>query len=241
MWKVVTPMTASPLSDTALLQLMTWLSPSYPVGGYVYSHGIEFAVEDGWVTDEAALVRWISGIVTFGAGRVDGVLFAKAWQAVTDKDEKVLFETIECADAMRGTSELVLEGTAQGEAFVDTVRQTTSSDDVLQLIGLLNSIDRPITYPVAVAAISAATAIPLRPALLAFTNAFVANLVSAAVRLVPLGQIAGQRAMVNLKPIMLQSVEESLGRDMTELGTAAPLIDWTSMKHETQFTRLFRS
>ena len=127
MWKVVTPMTASPLSDTALLQLMTWLSPSYPVGGYVYSHGIEFAVEDGRVTDEAALVRWIRGIVTFGAGRVDGVLFAKAWQAVTDKDEKVLFETIECADAMRGTSELILEGTAQGEAFVDTVRQTTSS------------------------------------------------------------------------------------------------------------------
>ncbi len=234
-------MNTNPLSDTALLQLMTWLSPSFPVGGYVYSHGIEFAVEDERVTDETSLVNWIDGIVTYGAGKVDGVLFVKAWQAVTDKDDRAFYEIVERADAMRSTAEQALEGTAQGEAFIDTVRQTSRMDALDRLIDILVRFDRPLTYAVAVAAVAAAAEIPQRPSLLAYTNGFVANMVSAGVRLVPLGQIAGQRAIESLKPVVQRSVDAAMSRSLEDIGTAAPLVDWTSMSHETQYTRLFRS
>lgn len=230
-----------PLTDTALLQLMTWLSPAFPVGGYVYSHGIEFAVEGGRVTDEATLTRWIDAILCHGAGRIDSVFFVQAWQAVMNGGDLALFELVERGDAMRGTSELALEGTAQGEAFIQTVSQTWRSNDLENIIKKLAEINRPLTYPIAVAIVAAAAAIPLRPALLVYSQAFVANLISAGVRLVPLGQIAGQRTTESLKPTILRSVEEALNADMNDLGTAAPLIDWTSIKHETQYSRLFRS
>jgi urease accessory protein len=228
-------------TDSNLLNLMTWLSPSFPVGGYVYSHGIEFAVEEGRVTDEHELCAWIKAALTQGAGRIDGALFKAAWLAVTEDDLVRVKWAVERADVMRGTAEMALESSAQGRAFLDTVLQTWKSEKLETVAKEIDAIDRDITYAIAVAVVSAAAEIPLRQALLAYYHAFSANLVSAGVRLVPLGQIAGQRSMEALKGVITDTAQNALEGRFDDLGAAAPLIDWASMKHETQYTRLFRS
>jgi urease accessory protein len=221
----------------ALLRLMTWLSPAFPVGAYAYSHGLEYAVERELVSDEASLQRWIEGAIAFGAGRVDGAFFADAWRAVTARDEAALGEVAERAAAMRGTCELALESTQQGEAFLKTLRDTAPSE---ALARFANAV--PIhAYPTAVAIAAAISQIPLRPALLAYTQAFAANLVSAGVRLIPLGQLAGQRVIDKLRPAIVAATEAALKQRSKDVGSAAAMIDWTSIKHETQYTRLFRS
>lgn len=211
------------------------------MGGYVYSHGIEFAVEEKRITDETALAGWISSALTQGAGRIDGALFTVAWKAVRGKDNERLSWAIERADVMRGTSEMALESAAQGEAFFNTILQTRDFPQLVEISNLIKSMDRQVGYAIAVAVVVALATIPLRPALLAYYHAFTANLISAGMRLIPLGQIAGQRTQRNLNPIITQTTDAALGGEFDNLGTATPLIDWASTKHETQYTRLFRS
>lgn len=103
------------------------------------------------------------------------------------------------------------------------------------------ALDRPPSYPVAVAVAASAHAVPLAPALTAYLHALAANLVSAAVRLVPLGQTDGQKAQAALAGTVQDAVEAALARDWDDLGAAAPVVDLFSMFHETQYTRLFRS
>jgi urease accessory protein len=229
------------ITDPNLLDLMTWLSPSFPVGGYVYSHGIEYAVEEGRLTNKEELVGWIKAALTQGAGRIDGALFSGAWQAVTDDDIERLTWAIERGDIMRPTNEMALESTAQGQAFIDTVLQIRDFPKLKKVSEQAATEGRSISYAIAVAMVSAEAKISLRPALLAYYHAFTTNLVSAGVRLIPLGQIAGQRSIEVLKPTLTSSLDATLEGAFDGLGTAASLIDWASMKHETQYTRLFRS
>jgi urease accessory protein len=228
-------------TDRQLLDLMTWLSPSFPVGGYAYSHGIEYAVENARISNEHDLAGWINAALIQGAGRLDGIFFVATWQAITEQDNDRFGWVIERQDVMRGTSELALEGSAQGQAFLDTIAQTRNFLRLEDLLALIRSSERRVTYAVAVAIVAALAEVPLRAALLAYYHAFAANLISAGVRLVPLGQIAGQRMQEKLKPVIEQATEAALCGDIEYIGTAAPLIDWASMKHETQYTRLFRS
>jgi urease accessory protein len=220
-------------TDAALYRLMTWLSPSYPVGAFSYSHGLEYAIEDGSVRNAADLTGWISTVVERGAGSIDGALFAAAWRAAKVDDRDALRNIAELAVAWRGTSEMALESTAQGDAFV-TITKTVWPVAILK-----DETSLPIA--VAVGATAAAHGIPLHQALSAYLTAFVANLVSAGVRLVPLGQTDGQRTIAALEPVVLRTVEAALEAPLDDLGTATPLVDWCSMKHETQYTRLFRS
>ncbi|MEC8846532.1 MAG: urease accessory UreF family protein, partial [Pseudomonadota bacterium] len=104
-----------------LLRLMTWLSPAFPVGAYTYSHGLEFAVEDGQVATREDLVAWLRVVLHHGCGRLDGGFFTAAWQA-TDGDDRAAFEAVAAqADAARASAELALEASAQGAAFLQTV------------------------------------------------------------------------------------------------------------------------
>ncbi|MEC9044411.1 MAG: urease accessory UreF family protein, partial [Pseudomonadota bacterium] len=96
------------ITDRALLNLMNWLSPSFPVGGYAYSHGIEFAVEDGRIKNEQQLVSWVEAALVKGSGRTDGLLFVEAWNATTENDLDRLRYTIELGDVWRSTSEMAL-------------------------------------------------------------------------------------------------------------------------------------
>jgi urease accessory protein len=224
-----------------LTRLMAWLSPTFPVGGYTYSHGIEYAVESGHVLNRADLVRWVEAILKHGAGRTDAVLFAAAYRAVKAADEPALIWAAERADVLRGSSELALESTAQGTAFLSTVGNTWAPEDLRRWADVLGATGRPPAHAIAVAVVTACAGIPLEMALSGFLHAFAANLVSAGVRLVPLGQTDGQRAIAELDPIIHHAASRALAARLDDLGGCAPMIDWAAMSHETQYTRLFRS
>jgi urease accessory protein len=225
-------------SDAALYRLMAWLSPAYPTGAFSYSHGLEYAVEAGRVVTADALVEWVATVIDAGAGCVDAALFAAAWRAAEAGDDAALDAAVEVASAWRGSAETALESAAQGAAFL-AVTQAAWAHPALGELSRRHQGQVPL--PAAVGAACGWHGIPLAAALATYLQAFAANLVSAGVRLIPLGQTDGQRAIAALEPVVARAAAAALNADPDALGTAAPLLDWGSMKHETQYTRLFRS
>ena len=235
-------MAIDPVLDRGgLFRLMAWLSPAFPVGAFAYSHGIECAVEQGLVRDRVSLTHWIAAIVSFGAGAVDAVLFREAWTAAWADDSDALGRIAELGAAFRGSAESALESADQGSAFLATVAEAWS-DPRLPVWGeVLRKEERTPGYAIAVGAVAGWKGIPLDVSLFAFLQAFAANLVSAGVRLIPLGQTDGQRAIAALEAPIAAAVETALSRPFDDIGTATPMVEWTSIRHETQYTRLFRS
>jgi len=225
------------LSLPQLFRLLTWASPSFPTGAFSYSHGIEYAVEEGLVTNAAQLQDWVGWIVCHGAMYSDAVLLAHAYRAAEAVSNAKLDEVAELAAAMRGTAETAMESLQQGASFFDTAQAVWPSK---RMAAFLKRNGAKPALPVAVALLSAG-AVPLRETLGAYLHAAMANLVSAGVRLIPLGQTDGQRSIVALEGAVTASVERALTTSLDDLATAAPMVDWTSTRHETQYTRLFRS
>ncbi len=221
--------------DRSLYRLLAWLSPAYPIGAFSYSHGVETAVEEGFIKDRISLVTWLETVLRDGTGKVDGALFAAGWRAAKARDWPVLEAVAERAAAWRGTSEMALESRQQGGSFLSITRTAWPHPD-------LNAVQGEIALPVAVALATAVHGVALEAALEAYLHAFIANLISAAVRTVPLGQSDGQIALAALEPTVRQAVAASVAvGDLDDVGTATPLLDWCSLRHETQYTRLFRS
>jgi urease accessory protein len=228
--------TAVPAAPT-LARLMTWLSPAYPVGGFSYSHGLEWVVETGSVRDAASLGDWIEDILRLGTGRTDAIFLAEAWRAVAAGDAKLLDDVAELAAAFAPSAERHLETIAQGTAFLTATQAVWPHPALAPLMGE----GAQIAYPVAVGAGAAAHGLPLPATAQAFVQAFAANLVSAGVRLVPLGQTDGLRVIARLEPIIPGVVVRALAASLEDVGGAAIAADVASMRHETQYTRLFRS
>jgi urease accessory protein len=226
------------LGTAALYRLMAWLSPAYPVGAFSYSGGLEWAVEAGDIADAASLLRWVSVMIGEGGGFCDAVFLAHAHRAVVVGDDKALAEIAELAAAFTPSRERFLETTAQGRAFFETTRAAWGC---AALDRLAAAWDGPLAYPIAVAVASAGHDIALAPALAAFLQAVASNLVSAGLRLVPLGQTDGQRVLAGLEPVIAACAQKGLACPLDEVGGAAFRADIASMRHETQYTRLFRS
>lgn len=226
------------MSIAALTRLMTWLSPAYPVGAYSYSHGIEWAVEAGDIRDRHTLAAWVEDVMRFGGGWTDAVLFAAAFRAAAAADRTALADIAELAVAYAPSRERHLETTAQGTAFLAATRAAWPADDLPELADALGPT---VAYPVAVATTCAAHGLALDSALPAYLLAFAANLVSAGVRLIPLGQTDGQRAIAALEPTLHAVAEAAAMADLDALGGAAWRADIAAMRHETQYTRLFRT
>ena len=228
---------ATVTTERTLLTLMTWLSPSYPVGAFSYSHGLEWAVEEGLVRGRQDLETWLGTVLRHGAGRMDAVLLSAAHRAVSHADLDALEELIELADALLPTAELALEALAQGAAFLRATAAAWPDRDgrLAALVG------REIAYPVAVGVAAASHTLGLELTVPAYLHAFAANLVSAGVRLIPLGQTDGQVVLAGLAPVIEEIAAEALACGLDDLYSAVPMVDWCSMSHETQYTRLFRS
>ena len=213
----------------ARYRLMTWLSPAYPIGAFSYSHGLEHAVEAGLVTDRASLSDWIEDCLRHGAGRSDAIIAAHAWRA---DDPVARADLAELAMALQPSRERLLESEAQGAAF----QLVTSA------VWPSGAIDAaPLPYPVAVGVAARSHAVPLDEMLQAYLWAFAANLVSAGVRLVPLGQTDGQRVQAGLMPAVLEIAREAETSDLDDIGGCALRAEIAAMHHETQHVRLFRS
>ena len=225
-------------SPASLYRVLSWLSPGYPVGAYSYSHGLEHAIEAGCVHDAHSAGRWIADAVELGAGFADAVFLAAAHCACKAGDDDDLLAVAELAAAYQPTRELALESQAQGRAFLDTTMQVWPCKSLARLCRIW---DGPYAYPVVVGTAAGGHRIERDVIAQAYLHAFAANLVSAAVRLVPLGQTDGQRLIAHLQENVLASSTRAVGTDVEELGTCAILIDIASAQHETQYTRLFRS
>ena len=213
-----------------LYRLLTWFSPSYPVGAYTFSHGLENAVEVGLVHSMGDALRWISDLITFGNGQTDLVFVRCAWERA--HDPVALREVQDLAVAFSPSAELRLETMSQGTAFLKITSAVWSKNP---------GLTAPCAYPVAVGAFAALHEIEKKAVMLAYGHAFAANLVSACVRLVPLGQTDGQRIIAELERTVEEAVEKAISTSLERLATSTLRADITSMQHEAQYTRLFRS
>ena len=222
----------------ALYRLMTWLSPAFPVGAFSYSSGIEWAVEAGDIVDAASLRGWLASMLADGSGFCDGVFLAHAHRAVEAGDDAALRDIAELAAAFVPSRERQLETTAQGRAFIEIARSAWNCDGQDRMIAACDGV---IVYPVAVGLVSAAHNIPLAPVMHAFLHAVVSNWISAGARLVPLGQTDSQRLLAALEPVVAATAKRALNASLDDLGSATFRADLASLRHETQYTRLFRS
>jgi urease accessory protein len=226
------------LEYAALYRLMTWLSPSFPVGAFSYSSGIEWAVEAGDISDAASLRAWLSTLLSDGAGFCDGVFLCHAWRAAAATDDDALATVAELAAAFTPSRERRLETTAQGRAFADIAAASWTCDTLTRLMRVASG---PIAYPVAVGAVAAGHGVRLEWSLHAFLHAQIANWISAGVRLIPLGQTDSQRVMAALEPIVALTATRALQANLDDIASATFRADLASMRHETQYTRLFRT
>jgi urease accessory protein len=222
----------------ALYRLMTWLSPAFPVGAFSYSSGIEWAVEAGDIGDAASLRDWLVSMLADGPGFCDGVFLAHAHRAASSRDDTGLRDIAELAAAFVPSRERQLETSAQGRAFIDIARAAWNCDGLDQMI---SHCDGTIVYPIAVGLVSAAHAIPLAPTMHAFLHALTSNWISAGARLVPLGQTDSQHVLALLEPTVVSTAKRALTASPDDLGSANFRADLAGMRHETQYTRLFRS
>ena len=225
----------------ALLRQQSWLSPAFPSGSYSYSHGLEWAVEAGSIYDRESLVDWLEADLCYGSGRNEAIFFIEAWRCAIDDDRARLFEIAELAAAFRGTSEFALESSQQAAACLATLRQVWPDLVVDWLSEVLRERQVQPALAVVLGVRSARQGIPVSLALPAFLQSAIANLVSAGVRLIPLGQTDGQLAIADLEETVLATSVQAQRATIDDLGSAAFMVDLASAAHETQYTRLFRS
>jgi urease accessory protein len=210
-----------------LLRLLAWLSPAFPTGAFAYSHGLEWAVESGDVRDGATLQEWLEDVLRHGAGRTDAILLRHAHAC---EDVAAL------GRAVPASRERLAETVGQGDAFVRAAepwRALTPAPSQSEQHGV------PIA--VAIGALTGRHGIDPDLACAAMLQAFTANLIFAAVRLVPLGQSVGLAVLAALEPSILAVAEETRGAALADIGGCAWRSDIAAMRHETQHTRLFRS
>jgi len=223
-----------PTTDTddllRLIRLLTWLSPGFPTGGFAFSHGLEWSIEAGDVLDETTLGDWIADVLRDGAGRSDTILLRHAYAAAPCE----LPELCVLGTALGFGRERRFETCAQGSAFI-------RAGSVWGGPRIAALFDKDVPYPIAVGALAADQRVGVDLAATAYLQAFAAGLVSAAVRLIPLGQTAGLRVRAMLELLIIELVEHTRSAGLDDLGGACFRSDIAALRHETQQTRLFRT
>ena len=225
----------------ALLRLQSWLSPAFPTGSYSYSHGLEWAVEAGYIKDRESLVDWLEADLCYGSARNEAIFFSEAWRSTRDDDRARLFEIAELAAAFRGTSEFALESSQQASACHLMLRRVWPDRLLDALSQWLSERHVAPAVSVVLGVRSAREGIPVGLALPTYLQSYLANLVTAGVRLIPLGQTDGQSAIAALEEAVLAASAQARNATIDDLGSAAFMVDLASMGHEIQYTRLFRS
>jgi urease accessory protein len=210
--------------SSQLLLLLNWMSPTFPIGSFAYSHGLEQAIADGRLKDAAAVEAWIADLLLHGSSWNDAVLFAQCWDGdVGDLNAFAL--------ALTGSRERYLETTQLGRAFSIASAVWTRSEPQHD----------EIAYPVAAGRACGNSGVAQDQALLAFVQGFCAALVSVAVRLVPLGQTQGLEVLRNLAPVIQRVALEAAAASLDDIGGCCVAADIAAMQHETLEPRIFRT
>jgi urease accessory protein len=212
----------------ALLRLLAWLSPGFPTGAYAYSHGLEWAVESRDVHNGDTLRAWLTDTLSNGSGRNDAILLRHAHRAA--RNPLALAQLAELATAVVSSRERLAETLDQGTAFLRSARAWDCP-----------ILPNAVAYPVAVGALSGWHGIDEDLTVAAYLQAFVSNLISAAIRLVPLGQTTGLQVLAALEQRILYVADETGSTTLEDIGGCSFRTDLAALRHETQYTRLFRS
>lgn len=216
--------------NAPLVRLLSWLSPAFPVGSFSYSQGLERAVHDGWIESASALGDWIADLMEHGSAWNETVILAESWRRAGGGD---LAQLAGLAEAMAGSSERHLETIQQGAAFLAAASLWPSP--------VFERLPPRTAYPVAVGAVAGAHGISLEDVVTAYLHAFASNQVQAGIRLGVLGQQAGVAIIAGVEPLILEVSARAGGSSLDDLGSASFAAEIASMKHETQYSRLFRS
>ena len=208
-----------------VMTLSQWLSPSYPVGAFAYSHGLETVIANEKMVTGDDLFHWLADIVKYGTGRNDCTVLKAAYSCI---DLAALSDVDAHARAFSSSAERLRETSLQGAAFC----QTTAA--------LWGDVIPNLTYPVAVGWAAGQHKLDLDLTAAMYVQSFVSNLVSAAVRAIPLGQTEGQSILARLSPLCLHTAMGS-GSDLNDLHSITFLSDIAAMRHETLQPRIFRS
>jgi len=219
-----------------LYTLLTWMSPSYPVGSFTFSQGLENAIETGILKNADNTTQWISDLLQFGNGYSDLVFLSAAWSCAYEPAR--ISDLLELARAYQATSEFHTESSAQGAAFLNITAKTWPCNTLDSMENIKTSL---LLYPVVVGLAARGHSIDHSATLSAYGHAWLSNLVSAAVRLVPLGQSDGQAIIAALQQTLSETVRRAIETKPEQLSTSTLMADICSMHHETQYTRLFRS
>lgn len=205
---------------TDRLTLAQWLSPSFPLGSFAYSHGLEHAVTAGDVHDAETLAEWLRIVLHHGAGRVDAVLLCLALRGE---------DMGETARALAGSRERLEETEAQGRAFADTVARMQGRAVPAHPL------------PVAVGMAAQDLDLPAQEVAALYLHAFASNIVSAGVRFIPLGQSQGQQVLAGLHQGIAEIAEWAATAGLADLRSGAFGADLAAMQHETQHVRIFKT
>lgn len=226
-------------ADAALLRLLWLASPGLPVGAFSYSEGLEAAVDAGLVSDEASAGHWLLDQLHLSQARSELPAAAAAWQAWADHDTARLAELNTWVLSTRESAEFRLQAAQAGRSLADWLRQRLDADD--PRLATLRALAPSPAWPLVMALAGWQSGAPARALLLAMAFGWAENLVQAAVKTVPLGQSAGQRLLARLAQEIPAAVDEALARDDTTRQAFTPMLAILSARHETQYSRLFRS
>ena len=215
----------------ALIRLLAWLSPAFPVGSFSYSHGLESAVHDGLLGNRDELEDWLFGLLTAGSLWNDAVLSAHALRAAGKPGE--LVRLAELAEALAGSAERHLETTSQGRAFLEAAHTWNGAG--------IDGLPDDCAYAVAFGAAAGSAGIQAHEAIAGLLQAAISNLVQAAIRLSVIGQSDAIRVAAKLENEIAATAHRAAQASLDDLGSATLLSEIAAMRHETMHTRLFRS
>ena len=210
-------------TDSKLITLMQWLSPAFPIGGFAYSHGLEWAINKGHVSNREELQKWISDLLEYGSLKNDAILINLVLQGSDPK------EINELAMALCPANERLSETKLQGGAFCKIMGDVWSLE-----------IDN-LTLPIALALAAKNESIDQNLVVPAYLHSFCSNLISVAMRLIPIGQTDGQKTLRELSPLISDSVRAVAKSDKDDLGSACFLSDVSAMQHEYLQPRVFKT
>jgi len=234
------PPAPTALPAASLLQLIWLASPALPVGGFSYSEGLESAIESAGVASEAAVAAWLLDQLHITQARGDMAVVAQAVGAWRQGDMAHVRELNDWVLHTRETSELRLQTEQMGRSLADWLRNQHQGD-VARMPAVQALAALPPTYPVAFALAASTTEASVYDVLLAFAFGWAENMVQAALKSMALGQSAGQRILAKLAQAIPEAATHALALPDGERQAFSPMLAILSARHETQYSRLFRS
>ena len=214
-----------------ILKLLTWNNQAFPIGSYSFSSGLEYAVESNLITTGDELQSWLKNLLNFGSIQTDAILLVEAWKLMKKKKNRNLIELNNFAISLNQSYEKYIENYEQGKSFIKITSDAWNH----------KFQSKNLTFPLAYASSAYQENIKLEDTLISYLHANLCNLLSAGIKLIPLGQTEGQRIQIKLNLYIEEEYKIILKKDMNDIGNCGWVNDIVSMQHENQFTRIFRT